>query len=185
MRSLKGCGVAVCVLVPIFWASLLTGCTASGPAVLLSTLERVIDGCGGTEQVPEESYVPQESTQHWKSWENVARLDKKLGIYMDIRIDERGVFNGQIGNYVYNEVGAYGSIYTAGGGYFTTGSELKKPVCGRLNFTDNTGIVWPDGEDKTPVTVEKTEDKLIITFIEWPTVDPGDPPGATLWKMAE
>ncbi len=135
-------------------------------------------GPEGEQEEEEVSYVPEGTTQHWKSKETIGNLRGNLGIYLDINVDERGVFDGQIGNYIEQCFPGWGCEYA-------TYSDLKKGVCGKLNISEGTGIVWPEDEEKTPVTVRVTGDNqnLVVTFTEWPSLEGSDPPGATMWKM--
>lgn len=126
----------------------------------------------------QDNFVPSGPTQHWKSKETIGNLRGNLGIYLDINVDEQGVFDGKIGNYVYVSYPGYGA-------YYAVYSDTKKGVCGKLDFSKGTGIVWPEGEDKTPVTVRLSQEnqKLEVTFYEWPSLESDSPPGATLYKQ--
>ncbi len=161
----------------------MPGCTVLD-GTLFEELQDLLGDCDGNEpegeqeEDQEESYVPEGVTQQWKSKETIGNLRGNLGIYLNINLDARGVFDGQIGNYIEQCFPGWGCEYA-------TYSDLKKGVCGKLNISEGTGIVWPEGEEKTPVTVRLIEDnrKLVVTFTEWPHLEGSDPPGATMWKM--
>lgn len=129
------------------------------------------DGGGGCDS-------PNGPTQHWKSRETIGNIRGNLGIYLDIRLDANGNFDGKIGNYIYQ-------YFPGFGGHYATYPDLQKGVCGKLDLAAGTGVVGPEGEEKTNVIVRRLEGdtRLIVTFVEWPALEGTDPPGATMWKM--
>ena len=74
-------------------------------------------------------------------------MGDNLGIYLDINLDATGVFDGKIGNYIYQSFPGYG-------GHCAAHEALKKRVCGKLNIAAGTGVVCPKGRRKPTLSFD-------------------------------
>ena len=122
--------------------------------------------------------VPEGMTVHWRSKKTTGSLERNGGIFLDIHMESQGIFNGVIGNYIYQNFPGYGAHYAA---Y----PDLQRRVCGKLDLETGTGVLIPEGEELTHVTVKHQGDTLVVTFVERLHLEGYEQADTTMWEVSQ